>query len=61
MIKLLDWIKKFIQGVANNLVWLTSISLVASIAGAIGVSAWFATSDEGNRFINQLYEEERKK
>ena len=60
MIKFLDWIKKFIQGTANNIMWWTNISLWAALLGAIGVTAWYALDESGKNFIDKLYESENK-
>ena len=52
---------RLIQGSANNLVWFANISLAAAIAGAIGISAYYAKSELGKAFIDDIYENEHGK
>ena len=59
-------VAKFLQGVANNLVWFFNISLAAGILGAIGVTIWYTENENGWALVKGLREmdedeEERSK
>lgn len=53
-------VAKFLQGVANNLVWFFNISLAAGLLGAIGITVWYTEFDGGWKFVKQLREDEVK-
>lgn len=53
-------VAKFLQGVANNLIWFFNISLGAGLLGAIGVTIWYTESENGWKLVKGLREEEVK-
>ena len=50
-------IVRFLQGIANNLMWFVNISLGAGLLGAIGITVWYTEFDGGWKFVKQLREE----
>lgn len=54
-------IVRFLQGIANNLMWFTNISLGAGLLAAIGITIWYTESENGWALVKGLREMDDEK